>query len=110
VESAIVRIDPDAVRRAAIRNREFLHDMLRRVFQQRRKRLRGVLAAWLSDRLPRPEIEAVLAALELDEHARAEQLSPEKLVALANALEARLGGFADGTDHPALQARRSSIS
>ncbi len=53
VESAMIRIDPDAGRRQAIRDRAFLHEFLRGVFQQRRKLLRNVLVSYYRNELDR---------------------------------------------------------
>lgn len=86
VESAMIRIDPDADRRQAIRDRAFLHDFLRGVFQQRRKLLRNVLGAVYRKDLDRTQIDAVLQSQDLGERARAEDLSPAILVGLCNAI------------------------
>jgi 16S rRNA (adenine1518-N6/adenine1519-N6)-dimethyltransferase len=86
VESAMIRIDPDAERRQAIRDRAFLHDFLRGVFQQRRKLLRNVLIAVYRKQLDRTRIDAVLRSQGLGERARAEDLSPAILVGLCNAM------------------------
>ncbi len=86
VESAMIRIAPDAGRRQAIRDRAFLHDFLRGVFQQRRKLLRNVLVSYYRDELDRTQIDGVLKSQNLGERARAEELSPAVLVNLANAL------------------------
>ena len=86
VESAMIRIDPDAGRRQAIRDRTFLHEFLRGVFQQRRKLLRNVLVSYYRNELDRTQIDGVLKSQNLGERARAEELSPPVLVNLANAL------------------------
>ena len=86
VESAMIRIDPDADRRQAIRDRAFLHDFLRGVFQQRRKLLRNVLGAVYRKDLDRTQIDAVLRSQDLGERVRAEDLSPAILVGLCNAI------------------------
>jgi len=86
VESAMIRIDPDAGRRQAIRDRAFLHEFLRGVFQQRRKLLRNVLVSYYRNELDRTQIDGVLKSQNLGERARAEELSPTVLVNLANAL------------------------
>ncbi|HUE15253.1 MAG TPA: 16S rRNA (adenine(1518)-N(6)/adenine(1519)-N(6))-dimethyltransferase RsmA [Planctomycetaceae bacterium] len=86
VESAMIRIDPDPDLRQTIRDRAFLHDFLRGVFQQRRKMLRNVLVPLYRNDLDRTQIDAVLRAQELGERVRAEDLSPAILVGLANAI------------------------
>lgn len=90
VDSAIVRIDPDPELRAKIADREFLHDFIRRLFQQRRKRLRAVLSGMYSADLDKPAVDALLAAAALPETARAEELDVETLVQLANRFRAAL--------------------
>ena len=64
VESAMIRIDPDAGLRQAIRDRDFLHDFLRGVFQQRRKLLRNVLVSYYRNELDRTQIDGVLQVAE----------------------------------------------
>jgi 16S rRNA (adenine1518-N6/adenine1519-N6)-dimethyltransferase len=90
VESAMIRITPDAERRQRIRDRAFLHEFLRGVFQQRRKMLRNVLVSQFKNELNRSQIDAVLEAQQLGERVRAEELAPPILVELANALFARI--------------------
>jgi 16S rRNA (adenine1518-N6/adenine1519-N6)-dimethyltransferase len=86
VESAMIRIDPDAGLRQAIRDRAFLHEFLRGVFQQRRKLLRNVVVSYYRNELDRTQIDGVLKSQNLGERTRAEELSPAVLVHLANAL------------------------
>lgn len=85
VESAMIRIDPDPERRRAIRDRAFLHEFLRGVFQQRRKLLRNVLVAVYRNDLDRAQIDEILDSQNLAERTRAEDLAPPVLVELANA-------------------------
>ncbi|HEV3298662.1 MAG TPA: rRNA adenine dimethyltransferase family protein [Planctomycetaceae bacterium] len=84
VASAMIRIDPDPALRAKISDREFLHQFLRGVFQQRRKLLRNVLIALYRRELSRTEIDETLKAHDLNADARAEQLPPAQLVNLSN--------------------------
>jgi len=84
VHSAIIRLEPDERARAQIANRAFFHDFLRRAFTQRRKYLRGVVAGMYRKQLSKPEVARVFAELELPDDARAEQLDPQTLVAVAN--------------------------
>jgi 16S rRNA (adenine1518-N6/adenine1519-N6)-dimethyltransferase len=90
VESAMIRITPDPQRRQKIRDRAFLHEFLRGVFQQRRKMLRNVLVSQFKPELDRSGIDAVLESQQLDERARAEEFAPPVLVELANALWTRI--------------------
>lgn len=84
VASAMIRFDPDPELRAKIADRDFLHRFLRDVFGQRRKVLRNVLVAMYRRELARTQIDAVLAAHQLNADARAEQLPPATLVRLSN--------------------------
>jgi len=96
VDSAVLRIDREEDAQSRIANREWLHDFLRDIFTQRRKRLLGVLAAkksrdnnpWGSVEMSREPLEALFAELQIPADARAEQLSVAKLVELSNRLHA----------------------
>jgi 16S rRNA (adenine1518-N6/adenine1519-N6)-dimethyltransferase len=84
VASAMIRIDPDPGLLAKVRDRDFLHQFLREVFQQRRKLLRNVLISMYRRQLNREQIDAVLQGHDLKPDARAEQLPPATLVNLSN--------------------------
>jgi 16S rRNA (adenine1518-N6/adenine1519-N6)-dimethyltransferase len=86
VDSAIVRIVPDANLRAGIEDRAFLHMFARGLFRQRRKLLRGVLVSLYGPKLARTEIDRLLEPFGLPANARAEQLDVGMLVQVANAL------------------------
>jgi 16S rRNA A1518/A1519 N6-dimethyltransferase RsmA/KsgA/DIM1 with predicted DNA glycosylase/AP lyase activity len=73
-----------------IHDREFFHDFLRRVFQQRRKLLRSVLAGMYRSHLQKPAVEAILAECHVSETARAEELDVPALVELANRVHKRI--------------------
>jgi 16S rRNA (adenine1518-N6/adenine1519-N6)-dimethyltransferase len=83
VDSAIVQITPKPTARAAIGDRAFLQDFLRRLFHQRRKLLRSVLVGMYRKQLGKPEVDAVLKAMSLGGNARAEELDVKTLVELA---------------------------
>ncbi len=100
VASAMIRLDPDPELRAKIKDREFLHQFLREVFQQRRKLLRNVLISMYRRQLNRTQIDDVLVPHGLKADARAEQLSPAQLVNLSNDFSQLVGTVADG-DLPA---------
>ena len=88
VESAIVRLDLEPGRRAAIGDLDAFHRFVRDVFCHRRKRLRGVLrrmAGGKGDPEAGRRVDAAFAALELLPEARAEDLTPERFVRLAAA-------------------------
>lgn len=96
VVSAIVQLSPAPEWRKRIDNREFFHDFLRRLFQQRRKLLRGVVASMYRKQLGKPEIDAMLAELKIPEQERAERLKVPQLVKLANLLHAAISEKAGG--------------
>lgn len=97
VDSAIMDILPDPARAAHIGNRAFFHDYVRRVFNQRRKLLRKVLTG-MYDSLTRDQIDALIQESGLIESARAEELSVETHVAIANRLHQLLGKSAAESD------------
>ena len=85
VESAIVRLDLEPGRRAAIADLERFHAFVREVFCHRRKLLRGVLLRIAGGRqaeTARAAVAGLFAAHGLAPDARAEQLSPEAFVRL----------------------------
>jgi 16S rRNA (adenine1518-N6/adenine1519-N6)-dimethyltransferase len=101
VDSAIISIWRDDAARDRIVDREFFLDFVRRLFTQRRKLVRGVVAGMYRKQLDKPDVDAVLAALQLPADVRPEQLETEALIRLANALRARIaetGVSADSDD------------
>jgi 16S rRNA (adenine1518-N6/adenine1519-N6)-dimethyltransferase len=90
VDSAIVSIVPNEERRRAIADLPWFHAVVRRVFQHRRKNLRGVLAGIWGDHWTKPEVDAFLQVQGLDGQLRGEALNIEEWLALADALKARL--------------------
>ncbi len=88
VNSAIIKLTPDPARRDAIRDRAFFQDFLRRLFTQRRKLMRGVLAGMYRKQLSKAEVDAILAELDIPASARAEETDVETLVGLCNRLHA----------------------
>lgn len=100
VDSAIVRIVPDLPRAARISDRQFFQEFIRRIFTQRRKHLRGVLASEYRKQISRERIETMLLAESSDPNVRAEELNPDQLVRIAIALQAELAGVdLTGVDH-----------
>lgn len=86
VNSAVVRLVPDAKKRKQIADRPFFQDFLRRVFSQRRKRLRGVVHGMYRKQLTKTQIDEIQNSCGMKDDARAEQLRPDKLVQFANRL------------------------
>jgi len=88
VDSAIVRIVLEPERRALIPDLEFFHTFVRTLFLHRRKFLRGVLIANYKEWFSKPQIDALLAGLGYVETVRAEELPPEEILRLAEAVRA----------------------
>lgn len=96
VDSAIVKIDPNPEKRAAIPDLAWFHQVVRRIFLYRRKNLRGVLFAEWKDRWKggKPEVDAMLTDLGLTTEAgqiRAEAMNVEEFLALAESLAEHVG-------------------
>jgi 16S rRNA (adenine1518-N6/adenine1519-N6)-dimethyltransferase len=89
VHSAIIHIVPRPAKRARIADLVFFHTFVRSLFLHRRKFLRGVLIASQADRLDKAAIDDLLAEGGYAPDARAEQLSVEQLIALADAVRDR---------------------
>ena len=86
VNSAIMKITPNRSAAAKISDRPFFQDYVRRLFHQRRKLLRSVLVGMYRKQMSKPEIDELLVAAGLDETARAEELTVQSHVELANRL------------------------
>lgn len=101
VESAVVKITPNAAKRALVGDVPWFHNVVRRCFMHRRKNLRGGLySEWRDQWRDKAEVDALLGALGLAETGpvRAEALNVEEFLALANALKAK---FDAGPGQPA---------
>lgn len=87
-------------RAARISDRQFFQEFIRRIFTQRRKHLRGVLASEYRKQISRERIETMLLAESSNPNVRAEELNPDQLVRIAIALQAELAGVdLTGVDH-----------
>jgi 16S rRNA (adenine1518-N6/adenine1519-N6)-dimethyltransferase len=82
VNSAIVRVVVDPARRAAVPDLKYFHDFTKAIFLHRRKFLRANLVSALKGRLDKPEIDEILATMELADDARTEQLDVPTLLRL----------------------------
>ncbi len=89
VESAILDIRPQKVLRMRIADCQHFHALVRGIFIHRRKFLRSALASAVKDRLDKSEVDAVLAEMELDSTVRAEQLTPQQMIELAELVRQR---------------------
>jgi 16S rRNA (adenine1518-N6/adenine1519-N6)-dimethyltransferase len=88
VDSAIVRLDLEPERRAAIGDLARFHNFVREVFCHRRKVLRGVLlrlAGGKQTDAARARVERLYAALGLPGDVRAEDIPPDDFVRLVKA-------------------------
>lgn len=112
VDSAIMRIVPDPRLKARIDDRAFFHDYVRRVFNYRRKLMRGVLCGMYRKELTKPEVDEILKGLALTETVRAEELDVATHVELANRFRAEITSqsdkatTADSTDGDITETRR----
>ena len=112
VDSAIVAIRPNIEKRSAVGDVAWFHDIVRRVFFQRRKYIRHVLAATWRDQWNKTEVDQWLDAQGLSGKLRAESLNVDEFVALAKALRERWGDapgdtLADPEEHDAAIEARS---
>ncbi|HUT11381.1 MAG TPA: 16S rRNA (adenine(1518)-N(6)/adenine(1519)-N(6))-dimethyltransferase RsmA [Thermoguttaceae bacterium] len=97
VFSAIIQITHDEKLRNRIPDREFFHTFNRAMFFHRRKFLRSELLSAFKNRLDKPQVDAILAAVQIAPNARAEQLDVETMLRLCEAVRAEVGIDAEGT-------------
>lgn len=83
VDSAIIRIRPNAAKRAHVGDVPRFRHFLRDLYIHRRKNLRGALAAMPQGRLAKAEVDRKLAELNLDGTLRAEALDLEQHLRLS---------------------------
>lgn len=74
VDSAIVRITPNAQKRARVGDVKKFREFLRDLYTLRRKNLRSVLSGWPRGKSDKAEVDAKLVALGIDGNIRAEML------------------------------------
>lgn len=111
VDSAIVSIWRDAPAAARITNRRFFQDFLRRLFSQRRKHIRGVLAGMYRRQIEKTQVDSLLEQLGMRGEERAELLDPAALIQVANGLcevIAQSGSGADSLESPSAEADEES--
>lgn len=87
VESAIMSLEPRPEKYAAIGDLPWFHAVVRRVFQHRRKNLRGVLHTLAGKHLAKESIDRFLSEQGLDGQLRAEALNVEEWITLAAAMK-----------------------
>jgi len=107
VDSAIMRIVPNPGLKAKIQDRAFFHDYIRRVFNFRRKLLRGVVCGMYGKELSKPEVDRILESQGLPASARAEELDVATHVELANRLNSAIldAGHGPSAAAPTFQAK-----
>ncbi len=88
VESAIMKITPDATGKEQIVDRPFFQDYVRRAFNLRRKLLRGVLCGMYRQEVSKEQIDTLMSDAGLGLTTRAEELDIKSHVNLANRLYA----------------------
>jgi 16S rRNA (adenine1518-N6/adenine1519-N6)-dimethyltransferase len=98
VDSAVVAIRPDPVRRADL-DVSWFHRIVRTIFLQRRKNLRGVLSRMWEDRWTKADVDAWLVRIGIDGNLRAEALGADQFRLLSQSLKERWGDAPDGEDH-----------
>lgn len=86
VNSAIVRLVPLVQKQKKIDDRPFFQDFLRRLFHQRRKMMRSVLVGMYRKQIEKSTIDNILKSMNFRETTRAEELTPEILLSLCNAI------------------------
>lgn len=90
VHSAILHMQIDPARRAAIPDLEFFHEFNRSLFFHRRKFLRSVLHSAFKGRLEKGEVDEVMQQHGLSESARAESFQVEEILAISEIFRQRL--------------------
>lgn len=90
VDSAILKITHRPEKAAAIPDIDFFYAFVRAMFFHRRKFMRSVAVAAFKGQLSKPQIDEVLAAAELREDSRTEQLSVAELQSLCELFRQKL--------------------
>jgi 16S rRNA (adenine1518-N6/adenine1519-N6)-dimethyltransferase len=85
VDSAIIRLIPNAQKRARIVDLEFFHTRLRAMFFHRRKFLRSEVFTTMKDLITKPQVDEILESLNLAPNLRAENLTVEQMIDLIEA-------------------------
>lgn len=83
VESAILDIRPQKVLRNRLKDPQLFHTLIRNIFLHRRKFLRSALLSAVKPGIDKDGVDRILAKMELDGSARAEQLTPTQMIELA---------------------------
>jgi 16S rRNA (adenine1518-N6/adenine1519-N6)-dimethyltransferase len=89
VQSAIIRITVDPLRRAAVPDLTFFHQFTKAIFLHRRKFLRANLVSALKGTMEKPEIDEIIAEMGFADDARTEQIDVPTLLRLTELVRAR---------------------
>jgi 16S rRNA (adenine1518-N6/adenine1519-N6)-dimethyltransferase len=100
VDSAIVSIWRDREAAARIQDRVFYLDFVRRLFTQRRKLVRGVVAGMYRKQLDKADVDTLLVAAGIPADARPEQLDTTSLIRLSNIVGTRVAAIMESHDRP----------
>ena len=87
VDSAIVRIEPTGERMGTIRNYDSFAELTRGLFSYRRKKVTSALAHAERFTASRERLTQAMARAGIGEESRADQLSVDQIIRLANELE-----------------------
>ncbi|SMP76567.1 dimethyladenosine transferase [Neorhodopirellula lusitana] len=98
VESAVIRLDLEPERRAAIPDLKYFHNTVRALFFHRRKFLRSVVISAMKGRLEKTQVDTILQQLGHGETARAEELDLQQIMDLAEALRQAEAAQSSSTD------------
>jgi 16S rRNA (adenine1518-N6/adenine1519-N6)-dimethyltransferase len=90
VESAIIRVVPQAEKRARLPDADFFHRFVRGLFLHRRKFLRSGLLSAMKPELDKPAVDEIMAQVGCGPESRAEQLDVEAMLRLSEAVRARV--------------------
>ncbi|WP_417847998.1 16S rRNA (adenine(1518)-N(6)/adenine(1519)-N(6))-dimethyltransferase RsmA [Thalassoglobus sp.] len=90
VDSAIMLITPNEEKRAKIKDRAFFHSFARRLFGYRRKFIRSVLVGMFRKELTKPQVDEVLAEMDIEHNVRAEQLDTPTIVDMATRFQDKI--------------------
>ena len=92
VHSAIMQIVPNPEKRAKIADLDFFHTFVRSMFFHRRKLLRNELLSAYKGQWEKPDVDALMAAMNLGHETRAEELDVATMLKLCNAVRERFTG------------------
>jgi 16S rRNA (adenine1518-N6/adenine1519-N6)-dimethyltransferase len=100
VDSAIVRIEPDAKLRSQLADPAGFHAFVRSMFLHRRKFLRRVLASAYKQQLSKTDVDEILGQMQWQANIRAEQLSVSEMLLFFGAVGEKLARLGHGESAP----------